>query len=132
MRPRPGGRDRATPGTRRCTRNGCPAPAVATLTYVYATSTAVVGPLAVVPEPHTYDLCGPHARTLTAPRGWELVRQVEDLPLPPDDLTALAEAVRDPRPSTRLTPERPGPAEPPPRRAPDGGRNVQLRLVPPS
>jgi hypothetical protein len=71
---------------------------VATLTYVYAESTAVVGPLATVAEPHTYDLCGGHARRLTVPRGWDVVRHEGDLPLPPpspDELTALAEAVRE-------------------------------------
>jgi len=59
---------------RRCSRNGCPRLAVATLTYVYADSTAVVGPLAAFAEPHSYDLCEQHARGLTAPRGWDLVR----------------------------------------------------------
>jgi hypothetical protein len=77
---------------------------VATLTYVYADSTAVVGPLAAFPEPHTYDLCEQHARTLTAPRGWELVRPDGDFSPPPpvaDDLVALAEAVREPAPAAR-------------------------------
>ena len=36
-------------------------PAVATLTYVYRESTAVLGPLATYAEPHTYDLCARHA-----------------------------------------------------------------------
>jgi Protein of unknown function (DUF3499) len=83
---------------RRCSRNGCPRQAVATLTYVYADSTAVVGPLAAYSEPHTYDLCERHARGLTAPRGWDLVRhEGEYAPPPPttDDLVALAEAVRE-------------------------------------
>jgi uncharacterized protein DUF3499 len=83
---------------RRCSRNGCPRPAVATLTYVYSDSTAVVGPLAAFAEPHTYDLCEPHARSLTAPRGWELVRHDGDFAPPPpttDDLVALADAVRE-------------------------------------
>ncbi len=68
-----------------------------TLTYVYRDSTAVVGPLAAVVEPHCYDLCSWHADRLTAPRGWEIVR----LPLAPseedaaDDLEALANAVRE-------------------------------------
>jgi hypothetical protein len=85
---------------RRCSRNGCSGPAVATLTYVYADSTAVIGPLATTAEPHSYDLCDAHARSLTAPRGWELVRPEGDFEAPPpapDDLTALAEAVREPR-----------------------------------
>jgi Protein of unknown function (DUF3499). len=71
---------------------------VATLTYVYADSTAVVGPLATQAEPHSYDLCTTHAHKLTAPRGWELVRfEGEFAPPQPttDDLTALAEAVRE-------------------------------------
>ncbi|GEL16954.1 hypothetical protein PA7_07910 [Pseudonocardia asaccharolytica DSM 44247 = NBRC 16224] len=71
---------------------------MATLTYVYADSTAVVGPLATQAEPHSYDLCNAHAHRLTAPRGWELVRfEGEFAPPQPscDDLTALAEAVRE-------------------------------------
>lgn len=86
----------ASGAARRCTRTGCPQPAIATLTYVYAASTAVLGPLAVAAEPHTYDLCDAHARSLTAPRGWELVRHDGALTPPaprPDDLAALAEAV---------------------------------------
>jgi hypothetical protein len=83
---------------RRCSRTGCTELAVATLTYVYADSTAVVGPLATQAEPHSYDLCTQHAHRLTAPRGWEVVRfEGEFSPPQPssDDLTALAEAVRE-------------------------------------
>ena len=72
--------------------------AVATLTYVYSDSTAVLGPLATFAEPHCYDLCAEHADRLTAPRGWEIVRLAPDLgPLAPshDDLLALADAVRE-------------------------------------
>ncbi|WP_051104940.1 DUF3499 domain-containing protein [Catelliglobosispora koreensis] len=94
---------------RRCSRNGCDRQAVATLTYVYKESTAVVGPLAVNPEPHTYDLCESHARSLTAPRGWELVRYDGEFEPPPpttDDLVALADAVREAaRPTPRPEPE---------------------------
>ncbi len=70
---------------------------MSTLTYVYVDSTAVLGPLALRPEPHTYDLCRPHAEALSAPRGWEVIRlAVDDDPQPsPDDLLALAEAVRE-------------------------------------
>lgn len=71
---------------------------MATLTYVYADSTAVVGPLATQAEPHTYDLCTTHAHGLTAPRGWEVVRFEGEFAAPQhssDDLTALAEAVRE-------------------------------------
>ncbi|MEV4351964.1 DUF3499 domain-containing protein [Actinoplanes sp. NPDC049596] len=116
---------------RRCSRNGCPRQAVATLTYVYSDSTAVVGPLAAFAEPHTYDLCEPHARSLTAPRGWDLVRHDGDFAPPPpttDDLVALADAVR----------EAARPAAPPPRTdEPDApghqtGRRGHLRVIPPS
>ena len=71
---------------------------MATLTYVYADSTAVVGPLATQAEPHSYDLCTGHAHRLTAPRGWEVVRFEGEFVAPRavhDDLTALAEAVRE-------------------------------------
>ena len=116
---------------RRCTRNGCPKAAVATLTYVYAESTAVIGPLAAFAEPHTYDLCEQHARGLTAPRGWDLVRHDGEYEPPPpssDDLVALAEAVRDAaRPVTGTRREE----EPPPSGAPVGRRG-HLRVIPPS
>ncbi len=84
---------------RRCIRPGCAHYAVATLTYVYADSTAVVGPLAGIREPHSWDLCLSHASRITAPRGWELVRHAGPLPTNPDedDLIALAEAVREGR-----------------------------------
>lgn len=86
------------PGVRRCTRSGCVQPAVATLTYVYSDSTAVLGPLATVAEPHCYDLCSAHSSRLTAPRGWEVVRLAPSEPVhgpSDDDLLALADAVRE-------------------------------------
>ena len=85
------------PATRRCTRTGCSSPAVQTLTYVYADSTVVLGPLATYAEPHSYDLCSEHGARLTAPRGWELIRLTSDeVDTKPsdDDLLAIAEAVR--------------------------------------
>jgi hypothetical protein len=108
---------------RRCSRSGCANAAVATLTYVYADSTAVVGPLASFSEPHSYDLCEAHGHRLTAPRGWEVVRHEVDpdaiLPST-DDLLALADAVREAaRPTVR--------PEPPP---PASGRRGHLRAVP--
>ncbi len=82
---------------RRCCRPGCPHYGVATLTFVYSDSTAVVGPLATAREPHSWDLCVGHAGRITAPRGWELVRHAGPLPTHPDedDLVALADAVRE-------------------------------------
>ncbi|STD06737.1 Protein of uncharacterised function (DUF3499) [Dermatophilus congolensis] len=86
------------PSMRRCTRTACGRRAVATLTYNYADSTAVLGALSTYAEPHSYDLCPKHAERLTAPQGWEVVRLIDDfesLPDPTDDLTAVADAVRD-------------------------------------
>jgi len=98
---------------RRCSRTACGRQAVATLTYVYADSTAVLGPLATYAEPHCYDLCAEHSERLTAPRGWQIVRLS-----PPesgrrapstDDLEALAIAVRE---AARAPAPPPAPAEP--------------------
>ena len=59
---------------RQCSRSACVRPAVATLTYDYGDSTAVLGPLSTQAEPHAYDLCEVHAERLTVPRGWQVVR----------------------------------------------------------
>ncbi len=100
---------------------------VATLTYVYSDSTAVVGPLAAFAEPHSYDLCEQHARGLTAPRGWDLVRYDGEFHPPPpssDDLVALAEAVRE----AARPPQRDGAHD----AATPVGRRGHLRVIPPS
>jgi hypothetical protein len=84
--------------SRRCSRSTCGRAAIATLTYVYADQTAVLGPLATYAEPHAYDLCAEHSERLSAPRGWEVLRLASDLsPRGPsdDDLLALANAVRE-------------------------------------
>ncbi|HVY10178.1 MAG TPA: DUF3499 domain-containing protein [Mycobacteriales bacterium] len=114
---------------RRCSRTACGRPAVATLTYAYSDSTAVVGPLATYAEPHSYDLCDAHADRLTAPRGWEVVRldvDVDSAMPGEDDLAALAEAVREaarPAPEVAVTVP-PDPGEP--------GRRGHLRVIPPT
>jgi hypothetical protein len=112
---------------RRCSRTGCINPAVATLTYVYADSTAVVGPLATCAEPHSYDLCERHALRLTAPRGWDVVRHEGEFAEPEpsvDDLTALAEAVREAGRAER-------PVDPVPAGAGSGsGGRGHLRVLP--
>nr|WP_179578861.1 DUF3499 family protein [Leifsonia psychrotolerans] len=59
---------------RPCSRISCADPAVATLTYVYADSMAVLGPLSDTPEPHCYDLCRRHADRTSAPQGWQIIR----------------------------------------------------------
>lgn len=73
---------------------------MATLTYAYSDSTAVLGPLATAAVPGAFDLCADHASRTSVPRGWEVIRlpldetrrqpRVDD-----DDLLALADAVRE-------------------------------------
>ena len=118
---------------RRCSRTACGKPAVATLTYVYADSTAVVGPLATYAEPHCYDLCPGHAHRLTAPRGWEVVRlEVDEAALSPsiDDLEALANAVREAGrpPAAKPSGTAPGAPQPPMPSGPQGRRG-HLRVL---
>ncbi len=122
--------------SRLCSRTGCRRPAVATLTYIYRDSTAVVGPLATYAEPHTYDLCGDHAERLTAPRGWDIVRlageYVEAEPSH-DDLLALADAVREaarPRVATAGRPAVAAQPAAPVRAAREPGRRGHLRVLP--
>jgi hypothetical protein len=69
-----------------------------TLTYVYAESTAVVGPLATYSEPHAYDLCAVHGARLKVPHGWNVIKQELDGQMQgptDDDLMAIADAVRE-------------------------------------
>ncbi|CAB4700046.1 unannotated protein [freshwater metagenome] len=69
-----------------------------TLTYIYAESTAVVGPLATFSEPHAYDLCVIHAERLKVPHGWNVIKQEvtgEEVGPSDDDLMAIADAVRE-------------------------------------
>ena len=99
-------------GLRLCSRPACRETARATLTYVYADSTAVLGPLATYPEPHCYDLCARHANRLTVPSGWSLIRgTIPDVLEPEDELNALVDAVREPRRSTRTARHAAGPAD---------------------
>ncbi len=69
-----------------------------TLTYIYADSTAVLGPLATFSEPHSYDLCEIHGKRLTVPNGWNVIKEESSQdPAGPsdDDLMAIADAVRE-------------------------------------
>ncbi|RLP76010.1 DUF3499 family protein [Mycetocola tolaasinivorans] len=59
---------------RLCSRIGCNREAVATLTYDYADSMAVIGPLGTERRPHCYDLCAFHATRQTVPLGWTLIQ----------------------------------------------------------
>ncbi len=110
---------------------------MATLTYVYADSTAVLGPLALTAEPGTYDLCIKHAESTSVPRGWEVIRlphseQARRTDDEDDDLMALANAVRqiglredDPMPE-QFAAAHAAPAAP---AAPTGAGRPQLRVV---
>jgi hypothetical protein len=62
--------------TRECSRVTCRREATTTLTYDYADSMIVVGPLSAIAEPHGYDLCAFHTERLSAPLGWHIVRHV--------------------------------------------------------
>ena len=76
---------------RPCSKVACGRDAVATLTYDYADAMAVLGPLAIRREPHSYDLCEPHAERLSAPQGWQIVRHVMPGGGPVDDYGASDE-----------------------------------------
>lgn len=75
---------------RGCCRTACPEAAVATFTYDYAAATVALGPLSPEPETHGYDLCALHARGLSAPVGWQVVRYLphESAPVPPEAASA--------------------------------------------
>lgn len=123
---------------RKCCRPGCNNTAAATLTFVYSDSTAVVGPLATSAEPHSWDLCELHAVRITAPLNWELVRHEGRFAVgepDEDDLTALAEAVREAGRADRVpAPERGAGkgAATPPAATPIArtGRRGHLRVLP--
>jgi hypothetical protein len=59
---------------RPCSRVACPDESVATLTFDYGDSMAVLGPLSLEREPHAFDLCDRHARLTSVPHGWQLIR----------------------------------------------------------
>lgn len=104
---------------------------MATLTYVYGESTAVVGPLATRAEPHCYDLCRQHASALSVPRGWEVIRLAIDTEPEPttDDLLALADAVREVGLSYDLPPDGPPRPGPRPSRIVELGRRGHLTVL---
>ncbi|WP_084611521.1 DUF3499 domain-containing protein [Tomitella biformata] len=119
---------------RKCCRPGCKNSAAATLTFVYSDSTAVVGPLATSAEPHSWDLCELHAVRITAPLNWELVRHEGRFAVgepDEDDLTALAEAVREAGRVDRGRPADVGATRPsPPSPIARTGRRGHLRVLP--
>lgn len=101
---------------------------------MYSDSTAVVGPLATSAEPHSWDLCELHAVRITAPLNWELVRHEGRFAVgepDEDDLTALAEAVREAGRADRGRPTQAGASKPaPPNPIARTGRRGHLRVLP--
>lgn len=113
---------------RPCSRVSCRAAATMTLTYIYAESRAVLGPIATFSEPHSYDLCERHASRLTVPNGWSVEREeIEAIGAGPseDDLMAIADAVREV--ARNHGDQGVAPASAP---APHVGRRGHLRAVP--
>ena len=122
---------------RRCSRTACGLPAVATLTYVYADSTAVLGPLADVAVPGAFDLCAEHASRTSVPMGWEVIRLPLDRrrnePEADDELVALANAVREiglREEDVPTTPVDRAPAPKPKPRSTGRRKGGHLRLLP--
>lgn len=108
---------------RRCTKSGCQSNAVATLTYIYADSTAVLGPLSTFVEPHAYDLCVSHSEKLTVPMGWTVIQHKlsnsSDTPST-EDVLAIAEAIRQ---TAKIDLQ-------PKKMTPEVGRRGHLRSIP--
>lgn len=112
---------------RSCSRASCRSIASKTLTYIYADSKAVLGPLATFAEPHSYDLCLQHSLTLTVPNGWSVVKEEtegENFGPSDDDLMAIADAVREVAASySQHVPETAAPSQ-------EIGRRGHLRALP--
>ncbi len=118
--------------SRICSRASCKAPAIKTLTYIYAESTAVLGPLAMYAEPHSYDLCLAHSEKLTLPNGWSVTKiepSAEQAGPSDDDLMAIANAVREAanQQDTHASQSTPGTGVP---LQPELGRRGHLRAIP--
>ena len=135
MPERIGGSRRVECGTvsavRMCSKVSCSRPAAATMTYVHADATVVIGPLGRRAEPGAHDLCAEHAAKLTPPVDWQLIR-IDSGQAPPershDDLLAIADAVREAADGADRTPPRTAPT-----RADDpaaaGRRHGHLRII---
>lgn len=112
--------------SRTCSRASCKLPALKTLSYVYAESSAVLGPLSMYAEPHSYDLCQAHSEKLTLPNGWSVIRlepDSEQAGPSADDLMAIADAVREVG-NQKISPT------PTPPTPPEIGRRGHLRAIP--
>jgi hypothetical protein len=83
---------------RSCARPECSSRANATLSYDYADSSVILGPLADEPHPMSHDLCGVHADSMSVPRGWRLEdwRNVTDLPMSSSETEPRSEPGSEP------------------------------------
>lgn len=124
-------------GTQRlCTKTACSNSAAATLTFNYADSTVVLGPMSQRAEPHAHDLCAKHAHQFTAPLGWEFLQLTENL-TDDDDLLAVANAVSAPESPEAPAEASSGTIQPvdrsvaPTRPSPLPEQHVGLRLIRP-
>lgn len=93
------------------------------MTYIYADSTAVLGPLSTFAEPHAFDLCALHRERLKVPNGWTVYEHDASQPNSEpssEDLMAIADAVREVAKSE--LPVKSNPA--------DLGRRGHLRVIP--
>jgi hypothetical protein len=59
---------------RTCSKATCTQAAIATLTFDYQESIAVLGLLSPKAEPGCFDLCKEHVARFTPPQGWQVVR----------------------------------------------------------
>ena len=98
---------------RACSRPGCPALAIATLSMQYGEQQARLTDLTAQKTPERYDLCGPHADRTDPPRGWHLDDQRSDEEVVPvsvagprsvdDTLALLTAALHEPALATSST-----------------------------
>ncbi len=69
--------------TRPCSRNGCPAPARASMMLDYAGKQVTLVPLMDLRDPRFLEVCPPHAEGMDVPRGWKLVDERDEEPTTP-------------------------------------------------
>lgn len=118
-------------------KTACSNSAAATLTFNYADSTVVLGPMSQRAEPHAHDFCAKHARQFTAPVGWEFLQLTEGIFGDDDDLLAVAHAVTAEEPVAQPADASSGTVQPvdrsvaPTRPAPLAGHPAPLRLIRP-
>ncbi|MFM5904813.1 MAG: DUF3499 family protein [Micrococcales bacterium] len=61
---------------RTCSKATCSKAAVATLTFDYQASIAVIGQLSPSSQDAAFDLCREHAQRFTPPQNWQLIKHL--------------------------------------------------------